>query len=87
MIDLDLNFPDLSGHPPPPRMSFEEYERWIFDEIVPMLVEQGEMTHEKLIADFQRNEGSVTAWPDFTDHPLDPPSASPAPPPGTVIAP
>jgi hypothetical protein len=58
-------------------MTFEEYERWIFTEIVPMLARQGEMTLEKLRADFLRNEGSVTESPDFSDHPLDPPPNSP----------
>lgn len=70
MIDLDLNFPNMSDHPPTPQMSFEEYERWIFEEIIPMHARRGEMTIEKLREDFMRNEGSVTSWPDFSDFPL-----------------
>lgn len=46
-------------------MSFEEYQRWIFEDILPMLVRNGEMTKEKLIEDFNNNEGRVTEWPDF----------------------
>ena len=75
MTNPELKFPDLSGHPPPPRLSFEEYQRWIFTEIVPALARQGEMTVEKLRADFQRSEGAVTAWPDFSDHPPGPSKA------------
>lgn len=51
-------------------MSFEEYERWIFEDIVPMYARRGEMTIEKLREDFMRNEGSVTSWPDFSDFPI-----------------
>jgi hypothetical protein len=65
MSMLDLKFPDFSGHPPPPQASFEEYERWIFEDIIPMLAERGEMTEEKLLADFMNNEGRVKEWPDF----------------------
>ncbi len=66
--DLDImgmTLPDLSGHPAPPHLSFEEYQKWIFEEIVPELARRGEMTDEKLIADFMNNEGRVTEWPDF----------------------
>ena len=62
---LDLEFEDMSDHPPPPHLSFEEYQRWIFEDIVPMMAARGEMTEEKLIADFMNNEGRVTEWPDF----------------------
>lgn len=55
----DLNLPDLSGHPPPPRVSFELYERWICEEIGPMLAADGQMTPEKLREEFMRNEGSM----------------------------
>ena len=65
MSALGLKFPDFSDHPPPPRLSFEQYERWVFEEIVPELARRGEMTEEKLIADFMNNEGRVTSWPDF----------------------
>lgn len=64
VIDLDL--PDLSGHPPPPRLTFEQYQRWICEEIVPSLARDGKMTREQIIADFMKNEGSQKGeWPDF----------------------
>jgi hypothetical protein len=56
---MEMKLPDLSGHPPPPHLSFEEYQRWVFEEIVPELARRGEMTKEKLIADFMRNEGRM----------------------------
>jgi hypothetical protein len=65
MSVLGLKFPDFSDHPPPPQLSFEQYEWWVFEEIVPELARRGEMTEEKLIADFMNNEGRVTSWPDF----------------------
>lgn len=70
MMDrLDLEFPDFGKHPPPPKMSFEQYERWICEEIVPELALRGELTREKVIADFMRNEGrQIGPWPDFGDH-------------------
>lgn len=65
MSEPNMNLPDLTGHPPPPRLSFEEYERWICGEIIPMLAARGEMTDEKLIEDFMNNEGRVREWPDL----------------------
>lgn len=56
---MEMKLPDLSGHPPPPHLSFEEYQRWVFEEIVPELARRGEMTEEKLIADFMQNEGRM----------------------------
>lgn len=61
----DFVFPDFSDHPPPPKLSYEQYSRWVFDEILPDLAARGEMTEEKLLADFMNNEGRVTSWPDF----------------------
>jgi hypothetical protein len=55
----DLKLPDLSDHPPPPQLSYEEYYHWVFEEIVPELARRGEMTGEKLTADFMRNEGRM----------------------------
>ena len=60
-----LKFPDFSDHPPPPQLTYEEYQRWVCEEIIPELARRGEMTEEKLIADFMNNEGRVTSWPDF----------------------
>ena len=58
----DFELPDLSGHPPAPKLSFAEYERWILD----MAAARGPMTKEEAIADFMRNEGRQTEpWPDF----------------------
>jgi hypothetical protein len=65
MSVLDLKLPDFSGHPPPPKLSFEEYEAWIINECIPAAAARGEMTPEKLVADFMNNEGRVTEWPDF----------------------
>ena len=63
---LELEFPDFSGHPQPPKLSFEQYQRWVCEEIVPALARQGKMTHDEIIADFMRNEGRQTEeWPDF----------------------
>ncbi len=66
MNAIDLDLPDFSNHPPPPKLSFEQYERWICEEIVPALAREGKLTREHLIADFMRSEGSQTEdWPDF----------------------
>ena len=66
MNALDLEFPDFSGHPPAPKLTFEQYQHWVCGEIVPELARRGKMTHEEMIADFKRNEGSQTEpWPDF----------------------
>jgi CobQ-like glutamine amidotransferase family enzyme len=65
MSILGLKFPDFSDHPPPPQLTFEEYQQWVCGDIIPELTRRGEMTEEKLIADFMNNEGRVTEWPDF----------------------
>ena len=66
MSVLDIELPDFSGHPPSPNLSFAAYQRWVCEEIVPELARRGEMTREKLVADFMRNEGRQTEpWPDF----------------------
>lgn len=66
MSVLDLDLPDFSGHPPAPKLTFEQYQRWICEEIGPMLAREGKLTREELIADFMRNEGRQTEeWPDF----------------------
>lgn len=65
----ELEFPEFSGHPPSPKLTFDQYQKWVCEEIVPTLASQGEMTTEKLIRDFLRNEGRQTEeWPDFGDH-------------------
>ncbi|WP_367873178.1 hypothetical protein [Luteolibacter sp. Populi] len=66
MSVLDIELPDFSEHPPSPSLSFEAYQRWVCEEIVPELARRGEMTREKLVEDFMRNEGRQTEpWPDF----------------------
>jgi len=66
MSALDLEFPDFKGHPPAPRLTFEEYQHWICEEILPELARRGEMTPEKLMEDFRNNEGrQKEEWPDF----------------------
>lgn len=57
MIDIDL--PDLSCHPKAPRLTFEQYQRWVCEEIGPELAAAGEMTPEKLRKDFMNNEGRM----------------------------
>jgi hypothetical protein len=60
----DLDLPDLSGHPPPPQVTLEVYEKWVFELLASGM--RKEMTDEEIIADFMRNEGSQTEeWPDF----------------------
>ena len=69
----DLEFPDFSGHPPPPKLSFEQYQRWVCEEIVPDLARRGQMTPAAIRSDFMRNEGRQTEpWPDFGSRPDDP---------------
>lgn len=61
---LDLELPDFSDHPPPPQVSLGVYEKWVFEVFTKGKREA--MTHEEMIADFKRNEGSQTEpWPDF----------------------
>lgn len=66
MNTLDLEFPDFSGHPPPPKLSFEQFQHWVCEEIVPDLARRGYMTPAAVLSDFMRNEGRQTEpWPDF----------------------
>jgi hypothetical protein len=60
-----IQWPSFSGHPPAPWLDNEAYSQWILNEWIPLCAERGEMTEEKLIADFMNNEGRVTSWPDF----------------------
>ncbi len=62
----ELDLPDTSGHPPPPRLTFEQYQRWICGEIGPMLALEGKFCQKELLADFMKNESRQNEeWPDF----------------------
>ena len=62
VIDLDL--PDFSNHPPPPRLTLEQYEKWIFEMLASGM--RPERTPEEEEAEWLRNEGSQKEpWPDF----------------------
>ncbi len=64
MSILDLELPDWSDHPPPPHVTLDVYEKWVFE-----LLKCGmrpPMTDAEILADFMRNEGrQVEEWPDF----------------------
>jgi len=61
---IDLNLPDLSGHPRPPHVSLGVYEKWMFDSLAAGM--RPPMTDEEIVADFMKNEGSQKEpWPDF----------------------
>lgn len=66
MSALGLDLPDFSGHPKSPKLTFDQYQKWVCEEIVPELVRQGKMSPEINRADFKRNEGrQIEPWPDF----------------------
>jgi hypothetical protein len=61
---LDLEFPDFSGHPPPPQVSLGVYEKWVFELLASGM--RPTMSQEEMQAEWLRNEGSQTEeWPDF----------------------
>lgn len=63
---IDLEFPDLSGHPPAPKVDLATFERWVIDVCIPQAIARGELTRDSAIADFKNNEGRQTEpWPDF----------------------
>jgi mannose/cellobiose epimerase-like protein (N-acyl-D-glucosamine 2-epimerase family) len=61
-----IQWPDFSGHPPAPRLENEDFAEWIIKDWIPLCSERGEMTKEKLLADFMKNEGRMTSMPDFS---------------------
>ena len=64
MKPLDLNLPDLSGHPPPPQVPLVDFERCVLEWLACGM--RPEMTEDECVADFKKNEGSQTEeWPDF----------------------
>lgn len=61
---IDLQFPDLSDHPPPPQVDLGTFEAWVRGDAATRA--RAAMTDEEVIADFMRNEGRQTEpWPDF----------------------
>jgi hypothetical protein len=61
---LDLEFPDFSDHPPPPQVSLDVYEKWVFELLASGM--RRPMSDEEMLAEWMRNEGSQTEeWPDF----------------------
>jgi len=61
---IDLEFPDFSDHPPPPQVTLDAYEKWVFELLASGM--RPPMTNEEMIADFMKNEGRQTEeWPDF----------------------
>jgi hypothetical protein len=56
---LEIDLPDLSGHAPAPQLNFEQFQRWVCEEIGPALAESGEMTPERIRQDFLQNEGRM----------------------------
>lgn len=64
MIDIEL--PDLGGHPPAPQVGLATFERHVIDVFIPQAIDSGELTRDSAIAEFKNNEGRQTeAWPDF----------------------
>lgn len=64
MIDIEL--PDLGGHPPAPEVSLATFERYVLDVFIPNAIASGELTKESAISHFMNNEGrQTTPWPDF----------------------
>ena len=73
---LDLEFPDFSDHPPPPQVSLGVYEKWVFELLASGM--RRPMSHEEMLAEWMRNEGSQTEeWPDFGASVISPSAASP----------
>jgi hypothetical protein len=60
---IDIQWPSFSDHPPSPWLDNESYALWILNEWLPLCAERGEMTEEKLLADFheQRRPRDVMA--------------------------
>ena len=61
---IDLNLPDLSGHPPPPQVTLDVYEKWVLEMYAKS--KYPTMSREEMLEEWMRNEGSQTEeWPDF----------------------
>jgi hypothetical protein len=61
---IEINLPDLSGHPAPPRMDLGTYEAWVRGDAATRT--RAAMNDQEIIADFMKNEGSQTEeWPNF----------------------
>jgi hypothetical protein len=73
---LEIDLPDFSGHPPPPKMTLEQYEKWVLEMYAKS--KYPTMSREEILEEWLRNEGSQTEeWPDFgacgADHRSPPP--------------
>lgn len=63
---IDLDFPDLSNHPPPPTVDSKTFERMVIEVFIPQAIARGELTEETFITNFLNNEGrQKEPWPDF----------------------
>jgi hypothetical protein len=64
MTILKIDLPDLSGHPPPPKMTLEQYEKWVLEMYAKS--KYPTMSREEMLVEWMRNEGSQTEeWPEF----------------------
>jgi hypothetical protein len=60
----EIDLPDFSGHPPPPKMTLAQYEKWVLEMYAKS--KYPTMSHEEMMKEWMRNEGSQTEeWPDF----------------------
>jgi hypothetical protein len=63
---IDIELPDLSGHPPAPQVSLATFERYVLDVFIPNAIASGELTKDSAITHFMNNEGGqIEPWPDF----------------------
>jgi hypothetical protein len=62
MMPIDL--PNFSNHPAPPRLTLEQYEKWVFE--MHAKSKYPTMSKEEMQTEWLRNEGSQKEeWPDF----------------------
>lgn len=57
MIDIEL--PDLGGHPPAPTVALVTFEHRDIEVFIPQAIARGELTQESAIADFMNSEGRM----------------------------
>jgi hypothetical protein len=62
IIELDLT--DFSDHPPPPKMTLGQNEKWVLETSAKS--KYPTMSPAEMMKEWMRNEGSQTEeWPDF----------------------